>query len=88
MPSEHPNATLARNLRAFRIEREWSQELMAEKCGLHRTYVGAIERGERNVTLHTLNELAMALGVAPAELISERRSRRGTKASREVSQAH
>lgn len=48
---------------------------MAEKCGLHRTYVGAIERGERNVTLETLNSLAIALGVSPAELISDLDSR-------------
>jgi transcriptional regulator with XRE-family HTH domain len=45
---------------------------MAEECGLHRTYVGAIERRERNVTLDTLSLLAHALGVTSAELISER----------------
>jgi len=45
---------------------------MAEKCGLHRTYIGAIERGERNVTLETLNDIATALGILPADLISER----------------
>jgi len=44
---------------------------MAEKCGLHRTYVGAIERGERNITLATLKQLADALGVTSAELITE-----------------
>ena len=42
-----PNDLLARNLRALRLARGWSQEKMAERCGLHRTYVGAIERGER-----------------------------------------
>lgn len=47
---------------------------MAEKCGLHRTYVGAIERGERNVTLDTLKQLADALGVSAAELITEHMS--------------
>lgn len=72
MPQRHPNILLARNLRALRLKRGWSQELMAEKCGLHRTYVGAIERGERNVTLDTLQRLASALGVTSAELISER----------------
>lgn len=70
-----PNALLARNLRALRLARGWSQEKMAEKCGLHRTYVGAIERGERNVTLETLNTLALALGVSAAELIID--SQRG-----------
>lgn len=71
MPQSHPNAILARNLRVIRRQRGWSQEVMAEECGLHRTYVGAIERGERNVTLQTLNELARALGVTAAELITD-----------------
>lgn len=71
MSQQHPNVLLARNLRALRKQRGWSQEVMAEECGLHRTYVGAIERGERNVTLDTLNLLARALGVRSAELISE-----------------
>jgi len=71
MPQQHPNFVLARNLRALRQQHGWSQEVMAEECGLHRTYVGAIERGERNVTLETLNLLARALGVTAAELITE-----------------
>ncbi len=75
---QHPNQLLARNLRALRLARNWSQEEMAEKCGLHRTYVGAIERGERNVTLETLNALALALGTSAAELIVDaQRKNRG-----------
>lgn len=72
MSQHHPNKTLARNLRVLRKLRGWSQEDMAEQCGLHRTYVGAIEREERNVTLETLKQLADALGVTSAELITER----------------
>lgn len=49
---------------------------MAEHCGLHRTYIGAIERGERNVTLDTLEQLADALGVSAAELITGTLSKR------------
>lgn len=45
-----------------------SQEAFAAKCGLHRTYVGAIERAEENITLLTLDKLAKALKVPPAEL--------------------
>ena len=73
-----PNDLLARNLRALRRARGWSQEKMAVKCGLHRTYIGAIERGERNVTLETLNALARPLGVSAAELIIDsQHGRRG-----------
>lgn len=88
MPQQHPNTNLAVNLRAMRLARGWSQEELAERCGLHRTYVGAIERGERNVTLETLNDLASAFGVSAAELISENRPNRGAKTSRRVHQTH
>ena len=80
MQKQHPNAILARNLRSLRLEHGWSQERMAEKCGLHRTYVGAIERGERNVTLDTLQQLASSLGVTSAELITERPPKRAKTA--------
>jgi transcriptional regulator with XRE-family HTH domain len=80
MPQKNPNAILARNLRVLRQGRGWSQEVMAERCGLHRTYVGAIERGERNVTLITLQEIAFALGVTAVELISEQPSKRAKPA--------
>ncbi len=49
-----------------------SQEELAEKCGLHRTYVGSVERCERNVTLSTLELLASVLGVSVPELLSNK----------------
>ena len=70
MPERDPNRLLSDNVRALRMKLGWSQEALAEKCGLHRTYIGAIERGERNITLVTLSRLATALGVAPSALIS------------------
>lgn len=46
-----------------------SQEAFAASCGLHRTYIGGIERGERNVSFANLLRIADALGVRPAELL-------------------
>jgi transcriptional regulator with XRE-family HTH domain len=56
-------------VRQLRKARGWSQEEFAAKCGLHRTYVGAIERAEENLTLRTLDKLAKALHVHPADLL-------------------
>lgn len=46
-----------------------SQEALAEKTGLHRTYVGSIERAERNVSIDNVERLAKALGVRAADLL-------------------
>ena len=64
--------TVAENLRRLRLERKWSQEVCAERCGLHRTYIGAVERGERNITLATLDAIAQALKVSPMELLAKK----------------
>lgn len=69
-PSKSLTATLAENLRTFRRVRQMSQEELAEICGLHRTYVGSVERGERNVTLSTLEAFARALGVSVPTLLT------------------
>ncbi|GBR29428.1 hypothetical protein AA11826_0463 [Komagataeibacter oboediens DSM 11826] len=50
-------------LRRLRKERGFSQEGFAEECGLDRTYVGGIERGERNVGIENIERLAFALGI-------------------------
>ncbi len=60
-------------LRALRTERGFSQESLAHVAGLDRTYVNSAEAGRRNVTLRTIYRLAAALGVDPAELVSDRR---------------
>jgi len=64
--------TLADNIRAFRKSKQLSQEELASACDLHRTYIGSVERGERNVTLSTLELLAAALGVSVPELLTRK----------------
>lgn len=63
-------ATLAKNVRSNRRDRGLSQEELADLCELHRTYIGSVEREERNVSLSTLEVLARALGISVPELLT------------------
>ena len=65
-------ATLAKNVRSFRKDHGISQEELADLCELHRTYIGSVEREERNVSLSTREVLARALGVSVPELLTPR----------------
>lgn len=56
-------------LRAIRLERGLSQEGLAHLADLHRTYVGSVERGDRNISLENIYALADALGVSASELV-------------------
>jgi transcriptional regulator with XRE-family HTH domain len=57
-------------VRQLRTERGWSQEGFADRAGLHRTYLGSVERGEQNISLVNVEKLAATLGVSLAELFS------------------
>lgn len=59
----------ANNLREARLSLGWSQEDLAEESGLHRTYVGSVERGERNISVDNMECLAKAVGVELIELL-------------------
>jgi len=74
-PTQNIRKILASNIRQYRQRKALSQENLAEICGLHRTYVGSVERGERNVTLSTLEVLASALGVSVPNLLVKKKSR-------------
>jgi len=60
----------ADNVRRHRLELGLSQEELAERAGVHRTYVGMLERSEKNVTIYNIERIALALGVEPASLLS------------------
>jgi len=57
-------------VKLIRKSKGLSQESLAELCGLHRTYVGGIERGERNVALINILRIAKALEISPSELLN------------------
>jgi|688.fasta_scaffold479951_1 transcriptional regulator with XRE-family HTH domain len=65
-------------LRAERERLGVSQEELADRAGLHRTYVGGVERGERNLGLLNVLRLARALNIAPATLLTDSRAQRKT----------
>jgi transcriptional regulator with XRE-family HTH domain len=63
--------TLGRNLRAYRYARDLSQEDFADVLGVHRTYMGGVERGERNLTLKSVERIARRLDLDPLALLAE-----------------
>lgn len=64
-------------VRKLRLEKDLSQERLGEMCGLHRNYIGAIERAERTPSIVTADKLARALGTTIAGLFSELEQKSG-----------
>ena len=64
------HAALGRAVRDLRVDRRISQEALGDLSGMDRTYVGGIERGERNPTYQTIRRLCEALGISSSELIA------------------
>lgn len=62
---------LARNIRLYRNHLGISQEQLAELCKLHRTYIGAVERAERNISADNIEKIARAIGVSPSRILAE-----------------
>jgi transcriptional regulator with XRE-family HTH domain len=68
--------TVGRNLRAYRQARGLSQEAFADMVGVHRTYMGGLERGERNLTLRSVERIAQQVGIDPLALMDPKTERR------------
>jgi transcriptional regulator with XRE-family HTH domain len=60
---------VGRNLRVYRLARGLSQETFAEMLGVHRTYMGSVERGERNLTLRSVERIAARIEEEPLQLL-------------------
>jgi len=61
----------AANVKQYRAELGLSQEELSEKAGVHRTYIGMVERREKNVTIYNIERLAKALKTSAAELLTD-----------------
>ena len=83
MPPVDLRISFGRRVRELRLGLGLSQEELAERAGLHRNYVGGLERGERNVALINIGKLARALNVSPTELFggTSTRHRRAARPS-------
>lgn len=63
---------LAKNMRRRRAELGFSQEALALECGVNRTYLSAVERAERNVSIDNISRIAKGLAVEPWVLLKDR----------------
>lgn len=73
-PMSSATAEFGARVRARRNELGLSQEALAEKAEMHWTYIGQVERGQRNISLHNIIRIAVALDLDPGELVTELRA--------------
>jgi transcriptional regulator with XRE-family HTH domain len=59
------------NLKKYRKAADFSQEGLADECGLHRTYISGVERGVRNPTVVVLEKIAVALRISTSKLLED-----------------
>lgn len=69
-PSPNITATISANIVRLRKAKSLSQEELADICGIHRTYIGSVERQERNLTLSSLEMIATGLDVSVLQLLT------------------
>ena len=62
---------LGHAIRRLRKDAGYSQESFADRCGVHRTYMGSVERGATNISLDNIERIARALRLTPAQLLAE-----------------
>jgi len=62
---------IGQRIKELREERQWSQEEFADRCGIHRTYIGSAENGARNLTIQVLTMFARAFGLRVSELLAD-----------------
>ena len=80
MDKEHPKLVLkafGQRIRELRTEHGYSQEAFADKCGVHRSFMGTIERGESNLSFQNIFKVATTLGVSLSSLFSQIEERAG-----------
>lgn len=65
-----PEKRLGAAIRSARLAAGWSQEELSFQCGLHRTYIGAVERGEKNLTLKNVVKIAKSMDLTAASVLA------------------
>ena len=75
---------VGQRIRELREVHKWSQEEFADRCGVHRTYIGSAENGARNLTIQVLTMFARGFGLTASELLAglEERAERLAKSAR------